>query len=124
VAFFTASTATNEQPNLVLTAESPTGQTDIVLVLADNNVKLTEGDYLIRFGTTTVNKSNDIGTIVLLINGAQISITSRVGSANDTVVLTSEYLYHASADDTVGLLTALSSNISYLNTYLTIEKLS
>ena len=124
VAFFTSALATNVDPVLTETAETPAGQTDIVLDAITNQVLLSAGDYLIRFGTTAESQGSDLASISLTVNGIIVPITTRTGNANENTVLTGEYLISAADATAIGLSTTLNEDTTYTNTYLTIQQMN
>ncbi|MBO4412575.1 MAG: hypothetical protein J5779_01000 [Clostridia bacterium] len=121
---FIAPAATNE--DLVLTAFTsyPGTQTSIVLNSTNNNVELTGGTYLIRYGTVATNTGATLPTISLTFNGVVYPITTRTGAANATNTLSGDLLITVLPGTTVGLETTNSAEITYTNSYLIIEKLS
>lgn len=123
LALFNAPTATDTQPVLAEGGESPAGQTDIELITTDNNVELTAGTYLIRYGTTAESQGGDETAISLTVDDVVVTSTTRTGNANENTVLIGEYILVATDGTTVGVETAQSASNTYTNTYLVIQKL-
>lgn len=120
----TAPDATGTEPVLAQSTTTPTGQTDIVLNTANNNVELTAGTYSIRYGTNATSTTETaIPSISLAINGTTDALTTRLGTPNTTSSISGDYLYTATAGDTIGLDTTEDASITYSNNYLLIQKL-
>lgn len=124
VALFTAPTATGVEPVLAETAEVPAGQTDIVLDTTTNDVTLTAGTYLVGYSTTATSTGTTVPTISLTQNGTVIAGTTRSGTATTTENLFGQHLIVTSEGDTVGIETTNSTETTYDNTQLLIQKLS
>lgn len=121
---FVAPPATDEDLVLSTFASYPATQTDIVLDATNNNVVLTAGTYLIRYGTVATNTGVTFPTISLSFNGIINPITTRTGATNATSTLSGDLLITVLPGTTVGLETTNGADITYTNSYLLIEKLA
>ena len=123
IAQFTAPTTTGTELVLAESTESPAGQTEIVLNTTDNDVELTAGTYLIRYGTNaTSTVVTSVPSISLEINGVANAETTRFGVGGTTSSVNGDYLYTATAGDTISLAVNESTDITYDNNYLIIQE--
>lgn len=123
VAQFDGATATNTPIVLTETISAPTGQTNILLNTANNNVNVTPGTYLIRYGSTATSTSTTVPSLTLAFNGTGDSSTTRTGVANGTTTINGEYVEVFDNAGTIGLNSNQSADVTYDNNYLIIQKL-
>ncbi len=123
VAQFDGVTATNTPIVLTETISAPAGQTNILLNTANNNVNVTPGTYLIRYGSTATSTSTTVPSLTLAFNGTGDSSTTRTGVANGTSTINGEYVEVFDNAGTIGLNSNQSADVTYDNNYLIIQKL-
>ncbi len=123
VAGFASASAVNAQPVLSATAQAPTGQSDIVLSTANNNVVLSAGTYVIDYGATATGTGATVPSISLTINGTQVALTLHTSEAGSTTTLSGQYVVTVADASTVALTTTASADVTYTNSYMNIEKI-
>lgn len=122
LALFTAPTATNTNLILAQIASFPIGQNFITL--SNNNILLTPGTYLVRYGSTLTSTSASVPSIFLTIDGIQDVTTIRNGIANWTISTFGEAIITPNNPVTnLTLNTTLGATLTYSNNFITIQRL-
>ncbi len=121
-AFFTAPSATNAEPSLILENSFPLGETDITLA-GENNVNLAAGTYLLRYGSTVTSTNGTLPTISISVNELVESGTIRTGVAYGSANLTGDALLTISTNSVLSLSVTVAPELTYDETFLIISKL-
>lgn len=122
IAFFTAPSATNVEPTLLLENSYPANQTDITFA-GENGVNLTAGTYIMRFGSTVTSTNGTLPTISISIDNVVESGTIRTGVAFGSASLTGDALITINGDALLTFNVTLAPELTYDENFLIISKL-
>lgn len=123
IAYFTAPTVTNAEPTLLLENSYPVGQTDITFA-GENNVNLTAGTYIMRFGSTVTSTNGTPPTISISVNNIVDTGTIRTGIAFGSANLTGDALLTIPTNSTLSFNVTQAPELTYSESFLIISKLN
>lgn len=121
-AFFTASSATNVEPTLIMENSFPTSETNITLA-GENNINIAPGTYLMRFGSTVTSTNGTLPTISILVNNVVESGTIRTGVAYGSASLNGDALLTIPTQSILSFEVTISPDLTYDENFLIVSKI-